>query len=78
MLTKDDNDIVTRVGPGTVMGNLLRRYWTPACLSSEIPEPDCTPVRVTSRNSRKSYLSRIAGCPPLKPDWPPAEITIEA
>src|SRR5712691_10360658 len=46
MLTKDDNDIVTRVGPGTVMGNLLRRYWTPACLSSEIPEPDCTPVRV--------------------------------
>src|SRR6266536_2062659 len=46
MLTKEDNDIVTRVGPGTVMGNLLRRYWTPACLSSEIPDPDCTPVRV--------------------------------
>jgi phenylpropionate dioxygenase-like ring-hydroxylating dioxygenase large terminal subunit len=28
------------------MGNLLRRYWTPACLSSEIPEPDSPPIRV--------------------------------
>src|SRR5712692_7996213 len=46
MLSKEDNEIITRVGPGTMMGNLLRRYWTPACLSSEIPEPDCTPVRV--------------------------------
>jgi nitrite reductase/ring-hydroxylating ferredoxin subunit len=46
MLTTDDNDIVTRVGPGTLMGNLLRRYWTPALLSEELPGPDCTPVRI--------------------------------
>jgi len=46
MLTKEDNDILTRVGPGTLMGNLLRRYWTPALLSSEIPEPDSPPIRV--------------------------------
>src|SRR5438132_2737867 len=46
MLSKEDNDMIMHVGPGTPMGNLLRRYWTPACLSSEIPEPDCTPVRV--------------------------------
>src|SRR5437879_2093474 len=46
MLTKEDNEIVTHVGPGTVMGNLLRRYWTPALLSDELPNPDCTPVRV--------------------------------
>ena len=46
MLTKDDNEIVTRVGPGTLLGNLLRRYWTPALLSEEIAGPDCTPVRV--------------------------------
>src|SRR5438093_790460 len=38
--------MITQVGPGTPMGNLLRRYWTPACLSAEIPEPDCTPLRV--------------------------------
>ncbi len=46
MLTKEDNEILTQVGPGTMMGNLLRRYWTPALLSSEVPEPDSPPVRV--------------------------------
>ena len=46
MLSKEDNEILTRVGPGTLMGNLLRRYWIPACLTSEIPEPDGAPVRV--------------------------------
>ena len=46
MLSAEDNEILTRVGPGTPMGNLLRRYWIPACLSSEIAEPDGPPVRV--------------------------------
>ena len=46
MLSKEDNTLLTRVGPGTLMGNLLRRYWMPALLSTELPEPDCPPVRV--------------------------------
>jgi nitrite reductase/ring-hydroxylating ferredoxin subunit len=46
MLTQEDNDILTRVGPGTLMGNLLRRYWQPALLSSELPAADCPPLRV--------------------------------
>lgn len=46
MLSREDNETLTQVGPGTLMGNLLRRYWTPACLSSEIPEPDSPPLRV--------------------------------
>jgi phthalate 4,5-dioxygenase oxygenase subunit len=46
MLSKEENEIVTRVGPGTPMGNTMRRYWVPALLSSEIPEPDSAPVRV--------------------------------
>ncbi len=46
MLTKQDNDLLTRVGPNTPMGNVLRRYWLPALLSAEVPEPDCPPVRV--------------------------------
>ena len=28
------------------MGETFRRYWIPALLSSELPEPDCAPVRV--------------------------------
>ena len=46
MLSQEDNEILTRVGTGTLMGNLLRRYWTPALLSSEVPAPDSPPVRV--------------------------------
>ncbi|HLH84918.1 MAG TPA: Rieske 2Fe-2S domain-containing protein [Trebonia sp.] len=46
MLKTEDNEILTRVGPGTLMGELLRRYWTPACLSAEIPEPGSPPARV--------------------------------
>jgi phthalate 4,5-dioxygenase oxygenase subunit len=46
MLSQEDNEILCRVGPGTPMGNLLRRYWTPAALSAELPEPDCVPLRV--------------------------------
>ena len=46
MLSAEDNEILTRVGPGTPMGTMLRRYWLPACLSSELPEPDGAPVRV--------------------------------
>jgi phenylpropionate dioxygenase-like ring-hydroxylating dioxygenase large terminal subunit len=45
MLTREENERITRVGPGTPMGDLLRRYWVPALLSSELPEPDCPPVR---------------------------------
>ena len=46
MLSHADNEIVTRTGPGTPMGNVMRRYWVPALMSSEVPEPDCAPVRV--------------------------------
>lgn len=40
------NEILTRVGPGTPMGNLFRRYWLPVALTSEVATPDCPPVRV--------------------------------
>src|SRR6266540_6325516 len=46
MMTKEENELLTRTGPGTPMGNVIRRYWVPALLSWELPEPDCPPVRV--------------------------------
>jgi phthalate 4,5-dioxygenase len=46
MLPREQNDLLTRTGPGTLMGNLLRRYWAPFLHAEEIPEPDCPPVRV--------------------------------
>jgi phthalate 4,5-dioxygenase oxygenase subunit len=46
MLSKADSDRLTRVGSGTPMGNLFRRYWIPALLSDEVAEPGGSPVRV--------------------------------
>jgi nitrite reductase/ring-hydroxylating ferredoxin subunit len=46
MLKTEENERLVRVGPGTPGGALFRRYWQPALLSSELPEPDCPPVRV--------------------------------
>src|SRR3974390_1644298 len=46
MLTREENERLTRVGPGTLIGELFRQYWIPAVLSSELPQPDGNPVRV--------------------------------
>ena len=46
MLSKELNELLTRTGPGTPMGSFMRRYWLPALLSEEIPEPDSPPVQV--------------------------------
>ena len=46
MLTPEDNELLTRVGPSTAMGNLLRRFWIPALLEEEIHEKDGAPVRL--------------------------------
>jgi nitrite reductase/ring-hydroxylating ferredoxin subunit len=46
VLSLESNEILTRVGPGTPMGTLLRRFWLPALLSSELSEPDGAPLRL--------------------------------
>jgi phthalate 4,5-dioxygenase len=46
MLSPNDNERLVHVGRGTPAGELFRRYWQPACLSSELPEPDGPPIRV--------------------------------
>jgi phthalate 4,5-dioxygenase oxygenase subunit len=43
--TPSNSEMMTRVGPGTVMGDLMRRYWLPALASSEL-KADGDPVRL--------------------------------
>jgi phenylpropionate dioxygenase-like ring-hydroxylating dioxygenase large terminal subunit len=45
MTTAHENEILTRVGPGTPMGNLMREYWIPIAHSDEI-KTDGDPVRI--------------------------------
>jgi len=47
MFSSQENQALTRVGPGTPMGQVLRRFWIPFLLSEELATPDCEPVRVT-------------------------------
>jgi 5,5'-dehydrodivanillate O-demethylase oxygenase subunit len=42
MLTREENEILTRVGPGTPAGELLRRYWLPVGVASEITDENPT------------------------------------
>jgi phthalate 4,5-dioxygenase len=37
MLKPEDNERVTRVGKGTPMGELFRRYWIPRCWLKNCP-----------------------------------------
>ena len=68
-LTAEQQQTLVSTNAGTPMGELLRRYWIPALLAQELPEPDCAPVRVRLRctltgraraNYRKFKLCRIA------------------
>src|SRR4030095_8666853 len=46
MLSREDNELLCRIGPGTPMGALMREYWVPAGLSSELTDKGGAPVRI--------------------------------
>jgi hypothetical protein len=50
MLRQEQNELLTRTGPGTPMGRLFRSSWTPVLLAEELPANDCPPVRVKARS----------------------------
>ena len=45
MTTATEGMELTRVGPGTLMGDLMRHYWMPAAMSSELAR-DGAPIRL--------------------------------
>jgi phthalate 4,5-dioxygenase oxygenase subunit len=71
MLSQEENDLLTRVGRGAPMGDVMRRYWLPVLLSRELPEPDGAPMRVrllgedlvAFRDSRGRVGLMQANCP---------------
>jgi len=51
MLSRDENDLLTRVGPGTPCGEMLRRYWWPIGFSELVAEKQSpTKVRLLSED----------------------------
>ena len=71
MLSREDNELLCRVGCGTEMGDLLRQYWMPFLPSVELPEPDCAPKKVrllgedlvAFRDTRGQIGLMAANCP---------------
>ena len=52
MLRKEQNDLLTQAGAGTLVGDLFRRYWLPALLAEELPENGSPPVRLKLLSER--------------------------
>lgn len=50
MLTAQQNERLTRVGPDTPCGNLMRRYWHPIAASSQLKHPGTRPIRILGEN----------------------------
>ncbi len=46
MLSEEENQTLTQIGPGTPMGDLLRRYWHPVAAAGELEEHPIRPVRI--------------------------------
>jgi phthalate 4,5-dioxygenase len=46
MLSQSDNELLCRVGLGTPMGDVMRRYWLPAFMAKELPDADSDPMRL--------------------------------
>src|SRR5213594_417584 len=61
MLSPEENDLLTRVGPGTPMGELMRQYWIPALMSSELPAPEGPPLRLRLLGENLIAFRTISG-----------------
>src|ERR1700719_1668315 len=58
LLTSARNEMLTRVGPGTPMGELLRRYWQPIAGASEL---DGNPIKTVRLMGEDLVLYRDSG-----------------
>ena len=76
MISQEQNDLMTRVGPGTPAGNLLRNYWQPVALADEF-EGSARPVLpiqvlgekfVLFQNSKKQLGLLDRHCPHRQAD----------
>jgi len=75
MLSVKDNETITRVGPGTPMGDLMRRYWQPLLLSREVAEPDGDPIRVRILGEDLVAFRDTSGRVGLLSEWCPHRLT---
>lgn len=71
MLSREDNEYLTRTGPGTPMGIFMRRFWMPFMLSREIAALDCAPMRVRLLGENLLAFRDSKGRPALVDEYCP-------
>ena len=64
-MDKQTADTLVHTGPGTPLGNVLRRYWVPVLHSREIAEPDGPQVRVKILGEKLLAFRDSQGMPGL-------------
>ena len=57
-MKREENELLTRVGPGTPMGNLFRQYWIPALTSDDLTEPAGDPMREAGSSIGEETVSK--------------------
>ena len=57
MLTQEENELMTRVGPGKPAGEMLRRYWWPVAFTDQV-QAKAAPTKVTLLARRLCAVSR--------------------
>ncbi len=86
MISQELNDSITRVGPGSDAGSVLRYYWQPAALAEELNGVDMVPVNllgerlvlIRSEDGRLSLKTRKASPDEPGAYYPPrADIEID-
>lgn len=72
MLSREDNALLTRVARGTSIGDTMQRYWIPALLAWELPEPDGppVPVRLLGEDARVPCPARPSKAGPARATGP--------
>jgi phthalate 4,5-dioxygenase oxygenase subunit len=70
-MNKEMAEAITRTGAGTPMGALMRRYWVPILLSSEIAEPDGAQVRIQILGEKLLAFRDSMGRPALLGEFCP-------
>jgi phenylpropionate dioxygenase-like ring-hydroxylating dioxygenase large terminal subunit len=68
MLTAEENAQLTRVGPGTLMGDLMRQYWIPVVESSEVAAGG-RPKRVRILGEDLVVYRGPGGAPGVVSEW---------
>ena len=69
MLTTAENEMLTRVGPGTPCGELMRRYWHPVAVMAQLADDPVRKVRILGEDlvlfqDRSGHLGLIGPrCP---------------